>query len=168
MGFGQASFQAPDQYLFFGYRSGAFPFSSNPTYLKMNKKFLIGTIAVFVVWEILDFVIHGVILKGAYAATSSLWRAEMNTGLMIVVTLIAAAAFAYIYAEFIGNKSVATAVKYGFVYGIGAGVSFAYGSYAVMDIPYSMALTWFLGTIVEALAAGYVCGMIIKAESAAA
>lgn len=130
----------------------------------MNKKFLLGTIAVFVVWEILDYLMHEVILSGQYEATMSLWRTDMKMGLLVVVVLIAAAAFTYIYAEFVANKSVATALKYGLVYGIGAGVSFAYGTYAVMDIPYSMALTWFLGTIVETMVAGYVLAMIIKPE----
>lgn len=134
----------------------------------MTKKFLIGTIAVFVVWEVLDFLMHGVILMDSYEATSSLWRPEMSTGLLLIVTLIAAAAFTYIYSDLIGNKSVATGLKYGLVWGIGAGVSFAYGSYAVMPIPYGMALTWFLGTIVEGLAAGYVLGMIVKPETAPA
>lgn len=133
----------------------------------MNKKFLLGTLAVFVVWEILDYVMHGLLLASAYEATASLWRSEMNMGLIAVVVLIAAAAFVYIYAELVGNKSTATALKYGLVYGIGAGISFAYGTYAVMDIPYTMALTWFLGTIVEALAGAYVMSMIVKPDMAA-
>jgi len=128
----------------------------------MNKKFLMGTIGVFITWEILDFLMHGVLLKDAYMETASLWRDEMNMVLIAVVTLIAAAAFSYIYAELIGNKSTSTALKYGLVWGIGAGVSFAYGTYAVMAIPYSMALTWFVGTIVEGLAAGYVVSMLVK------
>jgi len=128
----------------------------------MNKKFLIGTIGVFVSWVILDYLMHEVILKSAYAATSNLWRPEMNMVLIFVVTFIAAAAFTFIYAELVGNKSTSTALKYGLVWGIGAGVSFAYGTYAVMDIPYTMALTWFIGTIVEGLAAGYVVSMLVK------
>ena len=128
----------------------------------MNKKFLMGTIGVFVSWVLLDYLMHEVILKSAYAATSNLWRPEMNMVLIFVVTFIAAAAFTFIYAELVGNKSTSTALKYGLVWGIGAGVSFAYGTYAVMDIPYTMALTWFIGTIVEGLAAGYVVSMLVK------
>jgi hypothetical protein len=133
----------------------------------MNKQFLLGTVAVFVVWEILDYVMHELLLSGAYEATADLWRADMRMGLLVVVVLIAAAAFVYIYLAFVGDKSTATALKYGLVYGIGAGISFAYGTYAVMAIPYSMALTWFLGTIVEALAGAYVMALIVKPEAPA-
>jgi hypothetical protein len=36
-----------------------------------------------------------------------------------------------------------------------------YGTYSVMPIPYSMALTWFLGAVVEAALAGLLVGKII-------
>ena len=133
----------------------------------MNKKFLLGTVAVFIVWQVLDYLIHGVLLMDTYTATADMWRPEMNMGLLMVVGLIAAAAFVYIYAAFVGNQSTATALKYGLVYGIGAGVSMGYGSYAVMDIPYNMALIWFLGAIVEALAGAYAMSLVVKPEATA-
>jgi hypothetical protein len=37
-----------------------------------------------------------------------------------------------------------------------------YGSYSVMPIPYHMALTWFLGSVVEASVGGMIAGLIIK------
>lgn len=130
----------------------------------MMKKVLIATVAIFVAWEILDFLIHGVLLQSSYAAQPELWRpeAEMKMGLLFVVTLISAFCFSYIYGNMITNKSTATAVKYSLFWGIAAGVAFGYGSYAVLPVPYSMALTWFLGTVVEAVVAGVLVGLIIK------
>ena len=54
----------------------------------MAKKLLIGTVAVFITWEILDFVIHNLILMDSYAATAHLWRpeGEMKMGLMVMMT----------------------------------------------------------------------------------
>ena len=131
----------------------------------MGKKYLIGTLAVFVVWQITDYLIHGVYLMPAYEATSDLWRTEMNGGLLVLVSLIAAASFVYVYSELIANKSVATALKYGVVFGIGAGASFAYGSYAVMPIPYSMALVWFLTAVGQGALGGYVCSLLVKPDT---
>jgi len=37
-----------------------------------------------------------------------------------------------------------------------------YGTYSVMPIPYFMALGWFLGTLVQALAGGWIIGLIIR------
>lgn len=130
----------------------------------MLKKVFLATLAVFVSWEILDFVIHGVILQSAYASQPEIWRSqeEMKMGLMVVVVLISALCFAYLYAAFVAKKSMATALKFSLIYGIAVGIGFGYGSYAVLPVPYSMALTWFLGTIVEALIGGVWLGLIVK------
>lgn len=40
----------------------------------MTKRVIMATIAVFIAWSILDFLIHGVLLQSIYAVTSHLWR----------------------------------------------------------------------------------------------
>ncbi len=129
----------------------------------MNKRILLSGLAVFILWALLDFVIHGLILRSAYASTPSLWRpmAEMKMGLMYVTVFIAAMAFASLYG-FVGNKNLRTGLKFGLLYGIGVGVGMGYGTYSVMPIPYYMALTWFLGTVVEATLAGLLVGKMIS------
>ena len=130
----------------------------------MVKKILLGGIAVFVAWEILEFVFHGLILGSTYATLPNVFRAQadMKMGLMAVVVLIAALAFAAAYGWFVSPKSLATGVKYGLLVGFGGGVSMGYGSYAAMPVPYVMALAWFLGTWVEFTVAGLLAGLIIK------
>lgn len=130
----------------------------------MAKKTALAVLAVFLTWSVLDFIIHGVVLSSAYASTPQLWRPmnEMKTGVLYFTVLIAAAAFVYIYARFVSDKSMRNAVMYGLIFGIGSGVSMGYGSYAVMPIPYTIAFGWFLGSLVEAVAAGLVTGLIIK------
>ncbi|MFQ6104645.1 MAG: hypothetical protein ACE5OP_10175 [Candidatus Glassbacteria bacterium] len=128
------------------------------------KKTIIATVVVFVVWQILDYIIHGVILMSTYEATSNLWRSqeEMKMGLMWIVGIIAAFVFVSIYARYFAKKDIGTGLKYGIWFGIGTGVSMGYGSYSVMPIPYSMALTWFLGTVIEMGVAGIITGAIVK------
>lgn len=53
-------------------------------------------------------------------------------------------------------------MKYGFLYGIAVGVGMGYGTYSVMPIPYFMALTWFLGSVLEATLGGLLLGIIIR------
>lgn len=128
------------------------------------KRTLLAMLAVFVLWSAMDFVIHGLVLASPYASTPQLWRpmAEMKTGLMYLTVLIAAASFVGIYAWFIADKSVKTAVRYGLVFGIGSGISMGYGSYSVMPLPYEIAFGWFVGSLIEAVAAGWITGMIVK------
>lgn len=126
---------------------------------------LIGAIvAIFVAWALMDYVIHQVILSDHYEATKDLWRpmAEMNMGLLYVVSIITAAAFVLIYAWFISNKSIGRGLGYGVLFGIALGVGMGYGSYAVMPIPYFLAAVWFAGTVAELAVAGLLVGMIVK------
>lgn len=130
----------------------------------MKKKIFWAAIVVFVLWSVLDFIVHGLILKSAYASTASLWRpmAEMKMGLMYVTVFIAALAFSAIYGYLVAKKSPMVGLTYGLLYGIAVGVGMAYGSYSMMPIPYSMALTWFLSTVIKAILGGLLLGAIIK------
>ncbi len=130
----------------------------------MKKKIFLAAVVVFVLWSVLDFIVHGVILKSAYASTASLWRpmAEMKMGLMYVTVFIAALAFSAIYGYLVAKKSTMVGLTYGLLYGIAVGVGMGYGSYSMMPIPYSMALTWFLSTVLKGILGGLLLGAIIK------
>lgn len=128
------------------------------------KRTLLAVVAVFLAWSALDFVIHGVVLQSSYMATPQLWRPmnEMKMPVMYLAVLIAAVAFVAVYVRFFAQKGIRTGAEYGAWFGLGAGVSMAYGSYSVMPIPYVMALGWFLGTLVEGVAAGVIVGLVIR------
>ena len=128
------------------------------------KKIILSVLSVFIAWSVLDFIIHGIILRSSYEATAKLWRpmGEMKMSLMYVTVLIAALAFVAIYSRFVAEKKIATGVKYGLWFGLGTGVSMGYGTYSVMPIPYLMALGWFLGSLVEATLGGLIVGLIIR------
>jgi len=136
----------------------------------MTKRTVLAIIAVFVAWQVLDFLIHGVILRSTYEATASLWRpmAEMKMGLMRVVGLVAAVCFVCLYAWLVRPKCWATGLSYGLIFGVGTGFSMGYGTYCVVAIPQSIALTWCLGSMVEAAIAGLLVGWIVKEPSSAA
>lgn len=128
------------------------------------KRIILAVIAVFVLWQVLDFVIHGLILTKTYEATASLWRpmAEMKMGLMRVVTALAAAAFVCLYAWLIRDKSPATGLSYGLIFGVATGVSMGFGIYCVMPVPSILAIVWCVGSVVESALAGWLVGCIVR------
>jgi uncharacterized membrane protein YhhN len=130
----------------------------------MLRKVLLPTIVITVAWAVLDFIMHGLLLQSQYAATAALWRpmGEMKMGVMYFAVFISALAFAAIWHKFVRPKTPALAVLFGVWFGLGHGIAFGYGSYAVMPIPYTMALTWFLGSIVEGAVAGMIVGALVK------
>lgn len=130
----------------------------------MMKRGILAVIAIFVVWAVLDFVIHGVLLRPLYETTADLWRPmeQMNAGLIYLVTLVSAACFVAIYSILIAEKCGRKGLIFGLLFGLATGVSMGFGTYAVMPIPFVMALTWFFGTVVEAVAAGLIVGAIMN------
>jgi hypothetical protein len=128
----------------------------------MIKRIALSTVAVYVAWSVLDFVIHGIMLGPTYEATADLWRpeAEMKMGLLQVVNIIAALMFSLIFHRLAGEQSVKRGVEFGLYYGVAVGVGMGYGTYAFQAIPHKLALGWFLGMIVEAVVAGALVGLI--------
>jgi hypothetical protein len=130
----------------------------------MLRRSIVAGAIIFILWSIIDFVMHGIILGSAYAESASLWRpmAEMNIWLIYLVTVVSVAVFTAIYALFVQDKKVATALRYGLLFGVGAGFSMGYGSYAAMPISQIIAHTWFFGTLIKSALGGLVLGAIVK------
>ena len=130
----------------------------------MGKRFILAVVAVFLAWSLLDIVIHQVILMGEYGASADLWRppAEIMIGLIYVVTLISAVVFVSIYKFLICRKELSRAIQYGLLFGVAIGIGMGYGSYAVMPLTHTIALVWFLGTVVQGGVAGALLGLIVK------
>ena len=128
------------------------------------KRLVGAVVAVFVAVQVMDFVIHGVLMKDLYASTPQLWRpeAEMKMVLMMLVSLLFVVCFVLVFDLYFKHKCVRSGLIYGLLLGIGIGGSMGYGTYSVMPIPYYVALGWFLGTLVELMVAGIITGLILK------
>jgi hypothetical protein len=130
----------------------------------MLRKSVIAAVVIFILWCVIDFIVHGFILQGAYTETAQLWRpmAQMNPWLIYLVSAVSACTFTAIYALLVRDKGIPAALKYGALFGIASGVSMGYGSYAAMPITAFIAHTWFLSTLVKMVLAGLVAGAIVR------
>ena len=72
------------------------------------KKMLIGFVAVFIALEVLDILIHGVILVSTYMAMQNVWRTDMMAKMWVlhVVKIITAFFFALIFSKGYENKGI--------------------------------------------------------------
>ena len=84
------------------------------------KKMLIGVVAVFITLELLDFLIHGVILMSTYAAMQNVWRPDMMAKMWVlhVVKIITAFFFVLIFSKGYENKGIMEGLRYGFYIGM--------------------------------------------------
>ncbi len=136
----------------------------------MNKKVWLGFIGAFLTVEILDSVVNLFILSSTYQSTSSIWRPDMNSKMWIfhVVMLIQAFFFSFVFSKGFENKGLAEGARYGTYVGIWLGVGKAYATYAMIAIPYSLALQWFIYCVIEYVVAGLVLALIFKPKDQAA
>ena len=128
------------------------------------KRGILAVLAVFFTFQILDYLIHGVILMDSYAATPHLWRSEqeMNYWLMSLFGLVFSALFVILYARLAADKGTGKGLTYGLLMGLMMGFSMGFGSYLVMPITCTIAWAWFLGTVVEMTVAGLWLGLIVR------
>jgi len=139
-----------------------------------TKKYLIAGGVVFVVYEILSFLIHGVLLEGAYQATASVWRpeAEMhaNFPIMLVTAFIISFLFVFIFAKGYEGKGIMEGVRYGLWIGLLMSIPMAFNSYATLPIPMSLAIKWLVYGVIQFIILGIVAAAIYKpsAQPAAA
>jgi len=128
----------------------------------MNKKFWMSFIAVFITMEILDFVVHGLILAPTYQAHQALFRPDMNSKMWIyhVISLVGSFFFTFIFSKGYEGKGFMEGVRYGTYIGIWMSIGMAYGTYGMIAIPYSLALQWFIYGIIEYIIAGVVLAMV--------
>ncbi|MCZ6776364.1 MAG: hypothetical protein O7D34_07905 [Ignavibacteria bacterium] len=136
----------------------------------MNKKIWPGFAAVFVVVFLLDWLIHGGFLSSIYKETEHLWRAEeeMKMGVMIIAQLFFAFFFTFIFSKGYEGRGIAEGVRYGLYVSLMMNVPAAYGTYAVMDLPYSLPLQWFIYGTIEFIIAGIALALIFGKKEAAA
>jgi Na+/H+ antiporter NhaA len=132
--------------------------------IMMFRQTLIATVVVFILWSIIDFLVHGMLLQASYQATSHLWRPEdqAHMWLMSAVTLIFSFCVVSIYSYFIAPKSLRSGTQYGLLLGIGVGCLTGLGTYSYMPIPMELASSWFAVNFVELTVAGIIAGSIIK------
>jgi hypothetical protein len=130
----------------------------------MAKRIILAVLAVFIAWSILDFILHGLLLRSTYEATANLWRPmdQMKMPLMYFVTLVFTACFVLIYGLLVERKSLVSGIQFGALFGLATGISMGFGSFSYMPIPLTLAWTWFFGSWIEAIAAGAIVGAIVK------
>lgn len=128
------------------------------------KRFVFASLAVFVVGMILDFIIHNVILMGAYEALASIWRADMNSlmWIMYVGSLIFAFLFVYIFTKGYEGRGIMEGVRYGLIIGLLMLLTGVFGQYAMYPLPFNLVIQWFIFGMIEFVVFGVVAALIYK------
>jgi len=132
--------------------------------LVQAKQVIFAVLAIFIAWLILDFLLHRLLLQSAYATATLLFRPvdQLNIPLIYLVMLTLVLCFVLIYGLLIEQKSLASGIKFGVLFGLAISISSGFGTYIHIPVPLGLACSWFLGGWIKFITAGALVGIIIK------
>ncbi len=116
----------------------------------MDKKFLISTVAVFVVWMLGSFLVHGIWLTSTYETLSNMMRPleeqESLFHFMLIAHVLMAGAFVWIYQRGNENKPwVQQGLRFGIAIAILAPIPTFMIYYSVQQTPGALAVQQSIG-----------------------
>lgn len=128
------------------------------------KKMMISTIVVYIVYEVLNFIIHGLILSSTYESLQHLWRPEMQQmmWIMYVSELLLAFFFVYIFAKGYEGKGLMEGVRYGLIIGGFMLVPGMLAQYTVYALPFSLVVYWLIFGFIQLVIIGIIVALIYK------
>jgi hypothetical protein len=129
-----------------------------------TRTIIVAILVVFLLWAIIDLILHGLVLSSRYAAAGPVFRPEWETkmSLLYVARLTEATTLVLVFALFVGRGGLLFGMGFGALLGFGMGMIIGYGGYALMPIPYGLALGWFLTFLGEYVIAGTLLGAMFK------
>ena len=135
------------------------------------KKWLLSSLVVWIVYAILEWIIHGGILSGMYQQHTELWlpEAQMQSRMwaMLLGQLLLALLFCYIYTKGIREGGVAEGLRYGFWLGLLLSVPFFFIRWSVELSPGMLIFLQSLFELITILILGIVLGAVYgKVEKA--
>lgn len=130
----------------------------------MQNKLWLGFIVVYVVLMATNFLIHDVMLSSTYQGLveNGIMRGpEAGTMWIYFVTaLIVAFFFTLIYSKGHEGKGIGEGLRFGFYAGVFMATPFAYDTYASVNIPYHLAMQWFISIVVQYIILGMIVSMV--------
>jgi len=129
-----------------------------------TKKFLLASFGVFVTIQILDFVIHNLILGSTYENIQGLFRTDMadKMWVMYVTGIVFSLLFVYIFTKGYEGKGILEGVKYGLLIGLVVHFVGSFNQFVVYPVPYILMWKWIIYGTIEVMAAGAVTALIYK------
>ncbi len=133
------------------------------------KKIITATFIVYIVHEILNFVIHAVILGPTYQAMTGVWRENMESlmWVMYLAEVVFIYFFVFIFARGYEGRGVMEGVRYGLIIASLTMIPGMFAQYVTFDISLNLTLIWIAFGYIQLVIDGIVASLIYKPAEAA-
>jgi hypothetical protein len=137
-----------------------------------TKKLLLSFIVVYILLEVLNYLVHGVLLASTYQMEEikPAFRPEADMTnkmwIMFFTDAVWAFFFVFLFAKGYEGKGIMEGLRFGLYIGLFWGLVNAYGNYVIIPIPYSLAFQWFIYSLLVSLILGFVTALLYKPSEA--
>lgn len=128
------------------------------------KKALIATIVVFIVHEVVNFLVHGMILGSVYQTMMDTWRPDMNSMMWImnIGNLIFAFFFVFIFAKGYEGKGIMEGVRYGLIMAGLITIPGMLAQFTVYNVTFTLTIYWIIFGFIQLVIDGIIVSLIYK------
>ncbi|MEX2495507.1 MAG: hypothetical protein WD448_05420 [Woeseia sp.] len=136
----------------------------------MNKTFWIGFIVVYIVWQAISFVVHGIMLGDTYTSMWAVFRPEAQLNSMMWMMYLSSALylflFCYIFTKGYEGKGIGEGLRFGLLMGLFFSIPMAIDSYVAYPLTENLAVIWFVTGVVSFMIVGAIFAAIYKPGTA--
>lgn len=133
------------------------------------KRYILASLAVFVVVYVCEFLFHGMFMAASYLANAELLRPSeeqmAHMPFMALGFLILAFGFTFVFIHGYEGKGVTEGLRFGFYAAVAFGVSANLINYAVFPRPKSWVISWIIGETLILTLAGAVAALVYKPKT---
>jgi hypothetical protein len=137
----------------------------------MNKTFWIGYVVVFVVAQVIGFLVHGMWLTSTYEALAAVFRPEAEMNSMMWLMMLGGALYLFlfclIFTKGYEGKGIGEGIRYGLLMGLFLSIPSAVDQFVVYPVTAELAVIWFVTGVVTFAILGAVFAAIYKPGSSA-
>lgn len=130
---------------------------------RIMKGMVLGGVAAFVFVFLFEFLVHGILMRGQYEATMSVWRppAESNMAVMLLSQFLFAMAVAFFYPIVGPDRDCKKAGPFGFGLGLVMAMP-QISSYSYLPIPVTISLLWAVASFVKAFGSAFIVAKVFN------
>jgi hypothetical protein len=128
-----------------------------------TKRYVLATFSTFLFVFIFEFIVHGLLLKGAYMETRDLWKPQTGQGMafMALSQYLFSAFAVYFYTRKYEGKGPVEGLRFGLILGLIL-FSLDLGAYSFLPIPFSLVFSWMMANLLKGIGAGLVASIVYK------
>lgn len=138
----------------------------------IGKRFWIGFIVVYIVWQVIGFVVHGIMLEDTYANLWQVFRPRTQMDGMMWMMFLSSALylllFCYIFTKGYEGKGIGEGVRFGLLMGLFMAIPMSIDQYVLYPLTSGITLIWFVTGVISFVIVGAVFAAIYKPSAGAA